>query len=135
MVAKFRGSRCGLVLTTILTPLQVPIGSTGNIITITPPPGKRAVLLGLFCQTTSIEGNITVNAAGAPVITGILQGVNNVATGTGQFKIGSAALNSTAGAGPTVDMIFAPLPDQVITVSKSGGNTASTIIYVAAYGD
>ena len=131
------GGGGGLVLTTILTPQSVAAGATGDIITITPPAGKRAVLLGLWSQLTTTETNITVSVAASSVITGTLAGTGTSAGGALLYKIGTAAAtgNATSFGGPTVDMIVAPLADQVITVNKSGGNTANQITYIAAYGD
>ena len=75
---------------TFINPTQsVPTGSTGTIITITPPTGKRAAVLILGCRLTA-QGNlgITVNIAGTPVVTGRLLDVNTVPNGDNNYSVG-----------------------------------------------
>lgn len=110
-------------------------GSSGTLLIITAPAGKKVRLFSLFCPTGSAENNITLTAEGNAVVTAqTLQGaptttVNSFAVGQyyGGISGTSGAINGTSI--PYVESI------NTIVVTKTSGSTANIIYYSYAYGD
>lgn len=113
--------------------LQLASGAAaGDIITITPPAGKRVIIVTLM--SGAAESGITLSGSveGAVISSKVLQGqVTNV---VGSFAIAQVigTTNMSVGAGNILSLKFAI--DSVVTVQKSGGPTASIIYYSYAYG-
>jgi len=111
---------------------QVVFGSSGVLITITPPSGKR-VLLSSLLNNSFNETNIKLTVGGVDLITNTLN-YSNSSTGKfaiGQGGAGTVSEGNTAG---TYQQIIGGV-DEVITVTKTSGTTGDTIYYSYQFGD
>lgn len=111
--------------------LQIASASSGTLLTLTPPAGKKVRLTGLIVTPTGSEANISITADGNAVITNLTLsvGTNGAA---GNFSVGSPWVSSTGqGAGdiPYIDGISS------IVIQKTTGSTAAAIAYSYAYGE
>lgn len=123
------GSSGGLTVDYINPSIIVPAGVTGDIITVTPPLGKKAVILFLASSGSNQQSGISVEIEGVEVVPpSFLIQATNTALGPGVFAVGNCQGVSSVGYITTED------PDQVIKVKKDAGNTAHAITYVYGYG-
>lgn len=118
----------GFIPSTISAVASVASGASGDIITITPPAGKRAALTVLSLDGVGVESGITISVNGSPVVSGAtLGGDGTDVFSNGWIKIGympNANFNMVLGS-----------TDHVITVTKDTGTTSAVIFYAYAYGD
>ncbi len=114
-------------------PLQIASGSTGTLLTLTAPAGKLVRLTGLISAATD-EANITIVRDGVTVVTALTLSPESGTSVVGEFVVGSSMSNSAVSAGSGVN-ILPFVQGSVITISKSGGSTASIINYSYIYGD
>ena len=111
--------------------LRIATGSSGTLVTITPPAGKKVRLTGLATVTIgAIETGVSVsNSSGAIVSALSLHSSNSNIVGS--FSVGQDVPNAAGAAGsiPFIDSISA------IVIAKAAGNTAVDIVYSYAFGD
>lgn len=131
-LSKLSANQGGSIVSFFSTTKQVPIGSDGDLIIITPPDGKRVSINALSCTTA--ESGITVSGS---VQGNVVQSktLNSNTQDEDVFLIGPAASN-TGGAitkpGIIRQLTFAI--DEVVTIEKDSGVTASVIYYSYTYG-
>ena len=107
-------------------------GSSGTLLTITAPAGKKVRLFSLACAFGVAENNITLTAEGVNVVTSqTLQGAPT--TTINAFAVGQYF----GGAGSGVNSTSIPYVESIntIVVTKTSGSTANIIYYSYAYGD
>lgn len=102
--------------------LQVPAGVTGDVLTLTPPAGKRVALFLLM--TTSPQSGISIAVGSTNFVTDAI--LDDTGLTSGCFRIGPDG---------TVDKLVAKEKDTLIYVRKNAGNTTVPIHYVWGYGD
>lgn len=114
--------------------LQVAIGASGNVITITPPAGMRARLTGL--AAANVENDISVIKGSTKVVDNkILSNIGNNSQ-LGLFMVGDGmASGGTGGTGTQILSSVTGEIDEVITVVKEAGVTDNIVRYSFAYGD
>lgn len=112
-----------LVLISFTGGLSLSSGATGDVIIITPPAGKRAVLLGLQAATSN-EVFMTITVGSKTVITSISLAATN--SGTGLFSVGT--MNPSSNSPGNLHMIIGN-KDEAITISKDSGPTIGAIEY------
>jgi len=114
--------------------LSIPSGSSGALLTLTAPAGKKVRLLSLNVASGT-EAAIQVTSEGSTVIPSSTLTGSSVATG-GAFGIGRIAGGNGGGAGTVVNSSIDYIESNTtIVVTKTAGNTATAIFYSYAYGD
>lgn len=115
---------------------QVPIGSTGDIITIVPPIGKKVMLSGLSCAAFAggSEPGISILIGNKTVVSD-----KNLTSGTTSNSNWFAILktqqsSSTVDSAGYIDYLLGDT-DEVIVINKMGGDTSKLINYSYAYGE
>lgn len=110
--------------------LSISPGSSGVLLTITPPAGKLAILTALVVPSGSAEPNIKITANGSTVYTG---GIAGIAQGSG------ASIGYSMGAGVgngAPNVVFPPLISTTsIVIEKTTGSTVSTLYYSYMFGE
>lgn len=111
--------------------LRIASGSSGTLLTITPPVGKKVRLMGLAMVTIgNTETGIIITASSGTVVNGLT--LQSSATNTvGGFCVGQDAA-SAAGVASSIPYIDSTAN---LVISKSAGSTTSDIVYSYAYGD
>lgn len=112
---------------------NIASGSSGTLLTLTAPAGKKVRLTSLGLLAGFAESGITIATDTGDVVTALtLQGSPSTTTGT--FAVGQ--MSTTSGGGSAV---FNPIEyiDSIstIVVSKDSGSTTQPIYYSYAYGD
>lgn len=112
---------------------NIASGSSGTLLTLTAPAGKKVRLTSLGCLAGFSETNITVTTDTGAVVTALtLQGSPTNAIGS--FAVGQMSV-TTGGGSPS----FVPIDyiDSISTIiiTKTVGSTANDIYYSYAYGD
>jgi hypothetical protein len=113
---------------TMGTNLTVASGTSGTLITLTPPSGQRAMLEFLVTSAFPGEPAITVNSGVNVLISGGTLDDNAGALDPGAFSVGVRS-GAAGDRGP----IFGEI-DEVITVVKDAGSTATALNYSFRYG-
>lgn len=114
---------------------QIAAASSGTLLTLTAPAGKKVRLLSLSCATGAAESNITVMAEGASVLTAqTLQGAPT--TTVGAFSVGQY-YGGNGGSTSSINNTSIPFLESIstIVVTKTTGSTATIIYYSYAYGE
>lgn len=106
-------------------------GASGNLITITPPAGKRVILNALMADGTinsgiTISGSLQGNIVTSKTLNSTAQAVNTFCVG--QSSNTSTAINNAGWIPSIVGDI-----DEVLTVKKDTGATLSAINYSYEY--
>lgn len=110
--------------------LSISPGSSGVLLTITPPAGKLVILTSLTVIAGGLEPNIKITANGSTLITG---GVSSSAQGGG-FSIGYSMGTGVGNGAPNI--VFPPIISTTpIIIEKTTGSTVSTLYYGYMYGD
>jgi hypothetical protein len=110
----------------------IAAASSGTLVTITPPAGKKARLISLGSTAGTPETNIEVSVDGA-VVVGPASLNNSVPAGSGAFSVGNIP---TAGSGAINNSSIEYLEGiSSIVITKTSGSTAVNIYYSYAYGD
>lgn len=123
------GASSGFVPTFVSGSLSIASGSSGDILTITPPAGKRARLMALMIVSGQ-ESGITVSVGGNEVID---SKTLTTAVGNGRFQIG---VSSDGDDTSVVSCPYLEAQDgESIVVTKDSGSTGSVIFYSYMYGD
>lgn len=106
--------------------LQIPAGSTGNILVLTPPAGKRVILNNLVGPSN----NITI--VGSKVGTVVSNLILSIGPNAGTFQVaGYFSATAENNAGGSSAMFFAI--DEVVTVT-AGVATTAIVYYSYTYG-
>lgn len=109
--------------------LQIPSGSSGNLVVITPPSGKR-VVLNTLCG--GVEAGITVSGSSVGgVITSLTMSVATFAVGT--FQIAAGSSTTTINNNGYIDQLVFGI-NEAVTITKDTGSTANVLYYSYAYG-
>jgi ABC-type nitrate/sulfonate/bicarbonate transport system substrate-binding protein len=111
--------------------LQIATASSGTLVTITAPAGKRVRLTGLITNPTATESGITVIADGNPVVSGLTL-TNGFVAAVGSFTVGNNFNNSPGQGSGNIDYIQG---NNTIVIQKDAGSTATAIAYSYAYGE
>lgn len=111
--------------------LTIGSGSSGNILTITPPAGKKVRLTGLASNTSTTETGISVTTSQGTVVSALTLSHSSGSV-NGQFCVAS---NLSVGGTPSTNGI--PYIDSITTIviNKNTGSTVNNIFYSYAYGD
>jgi hypothetical protein len=116
--------------------LLMASGASGDVITITPPAGKKAALLILAANDTP-ESDVQILLGSDVVFSGSLG--SRTGEGLATFKVGLAsgltAGTSTVTVLGVVDKIINNAAGQSIIVRKSSGATTQAIRYAFGYGE
>jgi hypothetical protein len=109
-------------------------GASGDLITLTPPAGKRVIIKTLF-PADYVESDITIQGSiSGEIVSGKTLNAN-AAQAAGTFFIGQSTYSGTTeinNAGGIIEL--AGEVDEVITVKKNTGATGAAIHYSYAYG-
>ena len=109
--------------------LTIASGSTGTLVTLTPPAGQKVRLEALQAvNSTTNAGNITV-VVGADTVVTAKQLDGNV--GAGNFTIGIQSTQN--GGNPSAIQSLTGSTDEVIVISVAG-STLATIYYNYSFG-
>lgn len=110
--------------------LSIPSGSSGVLLTITPPAGKVVVLTALAAPAGVAEPNIKITANGTDIFTG---GISGNAQGGG-VSVGYSMGASTGSGAPNV--VVPPIVSTTaIVIEKTTGSTASILWYSYMFGE
>ena len=110
-------------------------GVTGDILTVTPPSGRRVRLTHLSTTSGSSQTDISITLGIAPVlvsqsISGYLPQANSGRYSIGRFQ------PYTAGAPPSGNHPFITgKTDEALIISKGAGNTGIAIYYAYEFGE
>ena len=118
---------------TITAHQQIATSSSGTILSLTPPAGKRVRLEYLQRFTNGSEANIDIVVGGNNIITGGSLGDSSATPIVGNFYIGQRN-NSTGAPIASTSAIVGGI-DEVIEVNKTAGSTGSTILYSYKFGE
>ncbi len=115
--------------------LSIPSGSSGALLTLTAPAGKKVRLLSLNVFSGLTEAAIQVTSEGSTVIPSSTLTGSSLATG-GAFGIGRIAGGNDTTVGVVVNSSIDYIESNTtIVVTKTVGNTTNVIYYSYAYGD
>jgi hypothetical protein len=109
--------------------LSIPGGSSGVLLTLTAPAGKRVRLTGLIAPTAN-EPNISISADGVAVVTALT--LSNGGNADGNFSVGYP-YGQTPGQGAG-DIAYIQA-NNTIVITKTTGSIGSGIAYSYAYGE
>lgn len=111
--------------------LSISPGSSGVLLTITPPAGKLAILTSLvLISGAAAEPNIKITANGTTVYTG---GITGSAQGGGA-SIGYSMGTGVGNGAPNV--VFPPvISTTAIVIEKTTGSTVATLYYSYMFGE
>ncbi len=123
------GGGGGFVVTSHSGSQQIAPGSSGTILTLTPPIGERIRLTVFSPAATTTVTDLQLNVNGAQLCTGTCSGATSLVgswcvNGVG---VSSASVSNQNWAGYIPEVLGGV--DEVITVVATGANTASTIYY------
>lgn len=123
------GSGNALILSDFTGAQTVASGASGDVLTITPPSGKSAVLAGLAADTLQ-ETGVTITV-GTRTFVSSKTLTSGIADSSGEFNIGSLSVTATSQNPGNIQMLIGR-PDEVIRVTKDTGSTANIINYSSA---
>lgn len=101
--------------------ISIPTGSSGTLISLTPPSGQRVRLSILWTSASNLESGITVTVGGNVVVSGGTLDDDNAGANGNAFTVGPRTSN---GRPPMLGAI-----DEVIEVIKDSGTTGTSIEY------
>lgn len=121
---------CGEVgvsgITRTISPMQnVAIGSSGTLVTLTPPQGQY-VLLSFLGSSVAFEAGITINISSNSIASSIPLGIIN---GT-SFNFGSVIIGNYSSA--STQSIRGGI-NETITIVKDTGTTVNTLYYAYSF--
>lgn len=105
--------------------VRLPSGQTGDLLTITPPPGERVKLVLLVSASITVVTGIEVLINGGVIIAATIQ---NVAGLVDRFCIASLGGSSVENAAGVMSPVFGGV-DEVVLIRKPIGNTEQ-VLYV-----
>lgn len=119
---------CGEVgvsgITRTISPMQnVAIGSSGTLVTLTPPQGQY-VLLSFLTSTVAVEAGITINISSNSIASSIPLG-NGTSFNFGSVIIGNYGSASTQSIRGGIN--------ETLTIVKDTGTTVNTLYYAYSF--
>lgn len=109
--------------------LQIPSGSSGDLVVITPPSGKR-VVLNTLCGGTETGMTVSGSSVGS-VITSLTMNTTSSAAGT--FQIAAGSSTTTINNNGYINQLVFGI-NEAVTITKDTGSTAIILYYSYAYG-
>ena len=109
--------------------LSIAPGPSGDLVTITPPSGRRVSLDFLYMSGSLSEANIEVEVGGESVVSGDLDDGNATAQ-TNKFAIGPRVTSSN---GVQKDPLIGRV-DEVVIIRKTTGTLSATMFYSYRFG-
>ena len=114
--------------------LLLSSGASGDIITLTPPSGKRVRLESLY--STGDEAIITVTVGAATVVNSLTLTTNAAPTlASGEFTVGNTGSSGGNGGASTNQYLLTKNSNDTIVITKDTGSTGTIIYYSYSYGD
>lgn len=122
--------------------LLIPSGSSGTLLTITPPAGKRAKLLWLTSDTEDY-GSITIERSNTGVVINDTVAAYSTSRNNNQYIIGTvggsvdADYSNSENVGALYDGVLGDIDESIIVKiwDQQGGSTNQALYYSYAYGD
>lgn len=134
-LSSLAGGGGGFIPDFISTPLNINSGLSGDLVSYTPPPGKRAALIFLVVSGTGAsQTGVSVRFGANTIATGNVNNQDGI-IGVGILKVGLGIKGSSSSGGAgLVDAIISKEADLPLVIHKADPTTA-TILYAYAYGD
>jgi hypothetical protein len=136
IIINIAGAGEGFIAEEVSGQLSLASGASGDIITLTPPSGKR-VRLDMLNSNTG-ESGLTVTVSGNVVINSLNLAGSAAALSTGDFRVGLTGAPGTSeprGNDSSVLNLVTSNSNDTIVIAKDTGSTTSTITYSYSYGD
>jgi hypothetical protein len=111
--------------------LSIPSTSSGVLLTLTAPAGKRVRLTSLITTAPAGEPNISISADGVPVVTALTL-TNGGNAANGNFSVGYPHHQSPGQGAGDIEYIQA---NNSIVITKTTGSIGAIIGYSYAYGE
>ena len=111
----------------------ISAGVTGDILTITPPPGRRVRVTHLSTPPGASQAGISMGLGSETIVSEVA--INGDAPSAGAVSVGEYQ-EYTAGAPPSGNYPFwTGAANEVAVISKNAGNTTQTIYYGYEFGE
>jgi hypothetical protein len=133
IIINIAGAGEGFIADDIGGTFILPSGASGDIITLTPPAGKRVRLDML--NSTNDEAGITITTTTDTVINSLTLASKVQAMAAGEFMIGESWASAGVSGGSSAPYILTKNSNDTIVISKDAGSTSQSIYYSYSYGD